>query len=84
MALSDCENCWETPCGCDRVDEEELTGLNALLYCKCETKYSIEKHGDNQVLYLGRCGHKHGENLFTISDVAFNCDLESIVNKLNS
>ena len=23
MALSDCERCWETPCGCDRVDDEE-------------------------------------------------------------
>lgn len=85
MSLSDCEGCWETPCACNEpIPDEELTGLNALLYCKCETKFSIEKHGDNQVLYLGRCSHKHGENLFTISEVAFNCDLKSIENKLNS
>jgi len=23
MALSDCEACWETPCGCARIDLEE-------------------------------------------------------------
>lgn len=57
--------------------------MNDLLNCQCETKFSIEKHGENHVLYLDRCMHKHGLNLFTISDVAHNYDLESIVNKLN-
>ena len=63
------------------MNKEEIENL---LYCKCETKFSIEPHGDEKVLYLGRCNHKHGENLFTISDVAFNCNLEGIVNKLNA
>ena len=53
------------------------------MICECEDKFSIEKHGDNHVLYLGRCLHKHGFNLFTISDIAFNCDLKEIENKLN-
>lgn len=61
----------------------EKQDLNALLYCNCETKFSIEKHGDNHVLYLGRCNHKHGFNLFTISDVANGCDLKSLEDKLN-
>ena len=61
----------------------EKQDLNDLLYCNCETKFSIEKHGDNHVLYLGPCMHKHGLNLFTISEVAYNCDLKEIERKLN-
>lgn len=55
-----------------------------LLNCKCKSKFTIEKHGENYVLYFGRCGHKHGENLLTISDVAFNVNLNQIEKKLNS
>ena len=61
----------------------EKQDLNALLCCNCETKFSIEKHGDNHVLYLGRCNHKHGFNLFTISEVANGCALKSLEDKLN-
>lgn len=60
-----------------------MSSLNNLLYCQCETKFSIEPHGDELVLYVGRCPHRHGLNLFTISDVAANCDLDSILGKLN-
>lgn len=55
-----------------------------LLNCRCKQKYSIEKHGDQHVLYFGRCFHKHGFNLFTISEVAHNCDLKEIEKRLNN
>jgi hypothetical protein len=51
--------------------------------CECETKFSIEPHGDACALYLGRCRHKHGYNLARISDLAHNFDLQEIVRLLN-
>ena len=54
-----------------------------LYVCDCEDKYSIEPHGDAHVLYYGRCDHKHGYNLFTISDVAYNAELKEIEALLN-
>jgi hypothetical protein len=66
----------------DRVLKE--LDLNGLVCCQCEVKFSIEPHGNNHVLYVGRCPHRHGENLFTISEISFNTDVERILNKLNS
>ena len=36
--------------------------------CKCIDRYTVE---DN-ILYYGRCDHKHGFNLCTVSDVSYN------------
>lgn len=33
---------------------------------------------------LGRCDHKHGLNLVTLSDKAFNCDYSALVEYLNA
>ena len=51
--------------------------------CQCTRKFSIEAHGTAYVLYFGRCGHRHGYNLATISDCSHNCDLEYIEQLLN-
>ena len=46
--------------------------------CDCEQTYSIEKHGDNFVIYHGRCPHRHGFKLATLSDLSFNCDIKHL------
>jgi hypothetical protein len=51
--------------------------------CKCENKYTIEKHGDGYVLYYGRCNHRHGHNLVYLKEPALNCDLTHIENLIN-
>ncbi len=51
--------------------------------CICETKYTIEPHGNGYVLYYGRCNHRHGYNLVYLNDPAINCDLEHIQKLLN-
>lgn len=63
----------------------ELTNEDILAWfnCKCEPEYYIEEHGNVYVLYHGRCNHKHGANLCTISDIAFNCDLKELERLLN-
>lgn len=58
--------------------------INQQKICDCPTLFSIEPHGEHQVLYLGRCNHQHGYNLLTISDVAYNCNLQELLHKLNS
>lgn len=53
--------------------------------CECEPAYSIESHGPQgevYALYYGRCNHKHGLNLATISDVETD-DLIKIEDALN-
>jgi len=51
--------------------------------CDCVSEFSIEPHGENQVLYFGRCPHKHGYNLTTLSEPAFNCDFGHLQYLLN-
>ena len=51
--------------------------------CNCKQEYSIEEHGENMALYFGRCNHRHGMNLCTISDIASNCHLDVIEGLLN-
>jgi hypothetical protein len=46
-------------------------------------KYKIEPHGDNFVLYYGRSNNRHGYNLATVSNIAFNCDLKHIEKLIN-
>jgi len=66
----------------DPIIENEPTSP---FICKCETKFSIEPHGDAYALYLGRCNHKHGYNLAKISDIAHNCpSIKEIENLLNT
>jgi hypothetical protein len=48
-----------------------------------KSKYAIEPNGDNFVLYYGRSNNRHGYNLATISDIAFNCDLKHIEKLIN-
>lgn len=46
--------------------------------------YSIKSHGDSHVLYFGRNNQRHGLNLVTLTDKAFNCDydlLQALLNK---
>ena len=38
----------------------------------CTDNFSIEPHGDGQVLYYGRCNCKHGYNLCRVDDVSYN------------
>jgi hypothetical protein len=48
--------------------------------CNCKDEYSIESHGKDYVLYFGRCDHRHGFNLCTLSD--FDIDGELTRNKI--
>lgn len=48
------------------------------LLCECEETYSIEKHGDGHVIYYGRCPHKHGYNLATLTELSYNCDISRL------
>jgi hypothetical protein len=51
--------------------------------CECEPKYTLEPHGKAKVLYFGRCNHKHGYNLCTISEEAHNFVPEHFIELLN-
>lgn len=51
--------------------------------CDCKNRYTIEPRNGAYTLYMGRCPHRHGYNLATITDVAFNCDVRGIVRLLN-
>ena len=51
--------------------------------CDCESDYSIEPHGDDYVLYFGRCSHRHGYSLARLSECSHNCELEEIERLLN-
>jgi hypothetical protein len=51
--------------------------------CNCDTKYTIEPHGNGWVLYYGRCNHRHGYNLTYLTEPAFNCDFSHIEKLIN-
>ncbi len=40
--------------------------------CECEDKFTIEEHGGGEVLYFGRCDHKHGFNLCHVTEKSYN------------
>jgi hypothetical protein len=69
------------------MSELKMTEVNSLITtfeeCKCNTKYTIEKHGDGYALYYGRCIHKHGYNLVYLKEPACNCDFDHLENLLN-
>jgi hypothetical protein len=51
--------------------------------CKCEAKYTIERHGAGYALYHGRCGHRHGYNLANMVEPAWNFDPKHIEMLIN-
>ena len=40
--------------------------------CDCKDEFTIEPHGDGEVLYFGRCNHKHGFNLCHVTEKSHN------------
>jgi len=63
------------------TNEDVWTAL--LKPCTCESKYTIEPHGDGYALYLGRCGHRHGWNLINMVEPASQFDPKFIENLIN-
>lgn len=62
----------------------EVNSIKALFEeCQCESKYSIEPHGDGYALYFGRCNHRHGYNLANMVEPAFNFEPRHIEKLLN-
>jgi hypothetical protein len=61
----------------------EEFSIDDLFACHCEYKYSIEPHGGGYVLYYGRCGHRHGDNLVNMIEPAWNFDPVQITRLLN-
>ena len=62
----------------------EVNSLAALFEsCTCESRYSIEPHGDGYALYYGRCGHRHGHNLINMVEPAWNFEPKHIEKLLN-
>lgn len=57
--------------------------INSFFECNCEHKYTIEPHGEDYVLYYGRCPHSHGYNLVYLKEPAFNVDLDHIEELIN-
>lgn len=59
--------------------------INPLDPCRCEEKYSLEEieEGKTWILYFGRCPHRHGYNLVTLSDPSFNFYTEIFLENLN-
>jgi len=51
--------------------------------CDCESRYTVELHGEGYALYYDRCPHRHGYNLAYITEPAFNCDLKHIEKLIN-
>ena len=51
--------------------------------CKCETRYTIEPHGDGYALYYGRCNHRHGYNLINMVEPAWNFEPSHIEKLIN-
>jgi S-adenosylmethionine synthetase len=51
--------------------------------CKCESRYSIEPHGEGYALYYERCNHRHGYNLVNMVEPAFNFDPKHIEKLIN-
>lgn len=51
--------------------------------CKCETRYTIEPHGDGYALYYARCGRRHGYNLINMVEPAWNFEPRHLENMLN-
>ena len=52
--------------------------------CDCKAEYSIESHGDGYALYYARCGHRHGYNLVTMIDPAYNFEPRHIERLINA
>ncbi len=46
--------------------------------CDCIQTYSIEEHGKNHVIFYGRCPHRHGLNLATLTEIAWNCEVKKL------
>jgi len=62
----------------------EINNLSASLKsCKCETKYTIEPHGDGYALYYDRCNHRHGYNLINMTEPAWNFEPKHIEKMIN-
>jgi hypothetical protein len=62
----------------------EVNSLASLFEpCTCESRYTIEPHGNGYALYYGRCMHRHGYNLVYLNSPALNCDLKKIETLLN-
>lgn len=62
----------------------EVNSIFALFgECKCESKYTIERHGKGYALYLGRCNHRHGWNLVNMIEPASNFDPKHIERLIN-
>jgi hypothetical protein len=57
--------------------------ITDLFNCKCETRYTIEPHGEGYALYYGRCGHRHGYNLINMVEPAWNFDPVHIAQLVN-
>jgi len=51
--------------------------------CSCVSRYSIEPQDGDYALYYGRCRHRHGYNLVTMVDPAFNFELRHIEKLIN-
>jgi hypothetical protein len=51
--------------------------------CRCDPKYSIEPHDEGYALYYGRCSHRHGYNLITMNEPAWNFDPKHIEKLIN-
>jgi hypothetical protein len=51
--------------------------------CKCESRYSIEPHGDGYALYYDRCNHRHGYNLINMVEPAWNFEPKHIERLIN-
>ena len=61
-----------------------IESLNILMECQCKQKYSIEPHGKGHALYFGRCTHKHGSNILSITECSRKDILQMIEDKLNN
>jgi hypothetical protein len=48
--------------------EADKNQLDDLISCRCESKYSIEPHGDGHAIYWGRCNHRHGANVARLTE----------------
>lgn len=51
--------------------------------CDCETRYTIEQHGNGYALFYNRCNHRHGYNLIYMTDPAWNFSPSHIEKLIN-
>jgi hypothetical protein len=62
---------------------KKMFNIFEYINCTCESKFTIEPHGDGYALFYNRCNHKHGYNLAYIKEPSFNCDLNHIEYLIN-